>query len=76
MLADKQHAFMAEDLQRWRPALVLIERCYDPAVDCQMLEGRHDDLLAWFSRDAAFRAAFAPYRKQGQRGRFDVYRRQ
>ncbi|MBS1816233.1 MAG: hypothetical protein JSS87_15290 [Acidobacteria bacterium] len=76
MLADKQHAFMAEDLQRWKPVLVLIERCYDPAVQCQMLEDRHDDLLAWFSRDAAFRAAFAPYRKQGQDGRFDVYTRQ
>ena len=68
-----QHRFMVEDLTRWHPKLILINRCQDPQVQCQVLEDRHDDLLAWFSHDPAFRAAFAPYRYAGSKGDFDAY---
>jgi hypothetical protein len=69
-----QHRFMVEDLQRWHPALLLVERCQDANVHCQVLEDRHDDLLAWFLRDPAFAAIFRGYRPLGRFGPYDVYR--
>ena len=68
-----QHAWMVEDLARWKPPLVLVARCQDPAVHCQVLEDRHDDLLAWFERDPAFRAEFAAYRYLRSAGDYDAY---
>jgi len=68
-----QHAAISEDLARWKPKLVLVERCQDPAVHCQVLEDRHDDLLAWFLRDPALRAEFAGYRYWKSAGQFDGY---
>ena len=64
---------MVEDLNRWRPALILVLRCEDPTVQCQILEDRHDNLLAWFQRDAAFRAAFAQYHFLRTSGPYDAY---
>ena len=72
-LDHMQHAWMVEDLNRWHPQLILIERCQDPAVRCQVLEDRHDDLLAWFLRDPAFRATFAQYHFLRSSGPFDAY---
>jgi hypothetical protein len=68
-----QHTAMREDLVRWRPQLILVERCQDPAVHCQVLEDRHDDLLAWFLRDPGFHAQFAGYRYWKSVGQFDGY---
>jgi hypothetical protein len=68
-----QHRFMVEDLQRWQPQIVLVERCQDPAVHCQVLEDRHDNLLAWFLRDPAFAAIFARYRLVRSSGPYDEY---
>jgi hypothetical protein len=68
-----QHQFMVEDLNRWHPALILIERCQDPAVHCQVLEDRHDDLLAWFLRDPAFALIFSKYRFLRSSGSYDAY---
>jgi hypothetical protein len=68
-----QHAWMVEDLQRWRPQLILIARCQDPSVHCQIVEDRHDNLLAWFARDPAFRAEFANYRYLRSAGPYDAY---
>jgi len=68
-----QHAWMVEDLNRWHPQLLLIERCQDPNVHCQTLEDRHDNLLAWFQRDPAFRAVFAQYRYLRSSGPYDAY---
>jgi hypothetical protein len=72
-LEELQHAAMREDFARWKPKLVLVERCQDPAVHCQVLEDRHDDLLGWFLRDAGFRAEFAGYRYWKSVGSFDGY---
>jgi hypothetical protein len=69
-----QHLWMVEDLARWQPVLVLVARCQDPAVPCQVLEDRHDDLLAWFARDPAFRAAWSRYRFVRSSGDYDAYR--
>jgi hypothetical protein len=66
---------MTEDLQRWHPALVLVERCQKANVHCQLLEDRDDDLLAWFLRYPAFAVEWRPYTFVGSRGPFDAYSR-
>ncbi len=68
-----QQAYMLQDLNRWHPALILVERCQDPAVHCQVLEDRHDDLLAFFLRDPAFAAIFARYHLLRRSGPYDAY---
>jgi hypothetical protein len=68
-----QHAWMVDDLTYWHPALILIERCQDAAVQCQILEDRHDNLLTWFQRDPAFRAVFAGYHYLRSSGPYDAY---
>jgi hypothetical protein len=68
-----QHAAMREDFARWKPRLVLVERCQDPAVHCQVLEDRHDNLLAWFLSDPAFRDQFSHYHYLRTSGPFDAY---
>jgi hypothetical protein len=68
-----QHAAMREDFARWQPQLVLVERCQDPLVHCQVLEDRHDDLLAWFLRDPGFGDIFAHYHYVRSSGAFDAY---
>jgi hypothetical protein len=72
-LDERQHRWMDEDLAHWKPRLILIERCQDPSVACQVLEDRHDNLLAWFERDPNFRAEFAHYRYWRSGQRFDGY---
>jgi hypothetical protein len=70
-----QHRFMAEDLARWQPRLLLVERCQDSTVHCQVLEDRRDNLLAFFLRDPAFRAQFAHYRYWRSAGPFNAWLR-
>jgi hypothetical protein len=71
-----QRADILEDLARWQPPLILVERCQDAAVHCQVLEDRHDDLLAFFLRDPAFAAEWRHYRLIGTHGPYDGYARQ
>ena len=72
-LDRQQHTWMTEDLNRWRPQLVLVARCQQLEVHCQELEDRHDDLLAWFKRDPAFRSVWARYRYTCSSGDYDAY---
>ncbi len=78
-LADldrQQHAWMVEDLNQWQPRLVLVARCQAPEVHCQELEDRHDNLLAWFNRDPAFRTLWQQsYRYLRTSGPYDAYTR-
>ena len=74
-LEDLQHRWMVEDLERWQPRMVLVERCQHPKVHCQLLEDRDDDLLAWFLTDPAFARIWAHYRFTKSAGRFDEYLR-
>ncbi|WP_035350359.1 hypothetical protein [Edaphobacter aggregans] len=72
-LADLQRRETTEDLNRWRPKVVLVERCRVEST-CQGLEGKNIDLLAWFERSPAFAAAWSQYRRQPSTlERFDVY---
>jgi hypothetical protein len=68
-----QHRFMVEDLDHWHPQLVLVERCQQASIHCQVLEDRNDNLLSWFLRDPAFAAVWWNYTYQGSRGSFDAY---
>jgi hypothetical protein len=70
-----QHDAMLEDFLRWQPRLVLVERCQHPAVHCQVLEDRHDNLLGWFLADPRFRTQFAHYRYLRSSGPFDAWSR-
>lgn len=72
-LEQMQRRWMVEDLQRWKPRLVLVQRCQDPAVRCQLLEDRTDDLLAWFERDPAFAREWGAYQLERRAGPFDAY---
>ena len=72
-LDHMQHAWMVEDLARWNPPLILVLRCQDPNVQCQILEDRHDNLLAWFQRDPAFRNIFSRYQLFRSSGPYDAY---
>ena len=69
-----QQRFMVEDLERWHPQLILVNRCQDPQVHCQALEDRHDNLLAFFLADPAFARIFAHYHLQQSIGPYDSYR--
>jgi len=68
-----QHRWMVEDLTRWQPKLILIDRCQDPAARCQELEDRHDNLLAFFLRDPAFATLWTHYTYAASHGNFDAY---
>jgi hypothetical protein len=68
-----QHRFMVEDFNHWHPQLVLVERCQQVSIHCQVLEDRNDNLLTWFLRDPAFAAVWRNYTYQGSRGSFDAY---
>ena len=72
-LDREQHRWMVEDLNRWQPKLILVERCQAAEVHCQVLEDRHDDFLAWFGRDPAFRVAFGRYHLLRSVGPYDAY---
>ena len=72
-LAVLQRRFMVEDLERWHPQLILVNRCQDPQVHCQVLEDRHDNLLAFFLEDPRFAAIFSHYHLQQSLGPYDAY---
>ena len=75
VLERLQHQYMLEDLQHWHPDLILVARCQDPNVHCQVLEDRHDNLLAWFARDPAFQHYMQQYHFWRSSGPYDAYRR-
>ena len=67
-LSSEQRQFATEDLQRWRPALVLVEQCQNPHVYCQDLSPHTYNLLAWFQQDARFAALWGAYHPCGMAG--------
>ena len=72
-LTAQQRLWMVEDLTRWRPQLILVARCQSPEVQCQELEDRHDNLLAFFLADPAFRQIWQHYRPLRSAGPYDAY---
>jgi len=75
-LEAAQRAEMLWDFTHFEPQLVLLNRCYDPATPCQVLEDQHPNLLAWFERDPAFRTLFTQhYVPAGSARAYDAFRR-
>ena len=65
---------VTEDLRHYRPSLILVDRCNDPAFPpCLELGGQYGDLLAWFRQDSAFEAAWSDYRFSRQIGPYDLW---
>ncbi|MEG9436169.1 hypothetical protein JAO29_08325 [Edaphobacter sp. HDX4] len=66
---------IAQDLNHFQPSIVMIEQC-DDAHECQTLEGRNVDTLAWFQKDSGFRQAWSHYAQQPNGpAAFALYRR-
>jgi hypothetical protein len=72
-LAALQRTESAEDLNYWRPAVVLFERC-GPGHSCQGIEGKDFDILSWFLQSPEFAAAWSHYERQTEVDNFTVYK--
>lgn len=63
-----------EDLQRWKPSVVLVERCDDPSILCGKSEAlREIDVLRWFQEDPTFRNIWGNYAWCRRIGYYDVW---
>ncbi|WP_158791865.1 hypothetical protein [Granulicella sp. L60] len=71
-LATLQRTESAEDLNRWKPDVVIVEHC-TPTHLCQGLEDRNFDFLSWFLQSPDFAAAWSPYKRQPGPPLYDVY---
>jgi len=75
-LTATQDRFMVEDLQNWKPKLVGVERCGDPAFEtCEGMKGAEFDVLPWFQRNAEFNQEWSHYKFLETAGRYDFYQR-
>jgi hypothetical protein len=64
---------VSADLTRWKPDLVLVERCQDTNVaPCRGLGFRHD-ILQWLEQDSGFAAAWSGYVREGPIGPYDLW---
>jgi hypothetical protein len=65
---------VSADLTRWKPNLVLVERCQDETVaPCSGFGSVRLDLLQWLERDADFTAAWSHYVREGAVGPYDLW---
>lgn len=64
----------AEDLDYWKPAMVLVQQC-TAAKPCQGLEDKNFSILAWFLQGREFASAWSHYQRQFSVDGFDVYGR-
>jgi hypothetical protein len=73
-LARELRRDMVEDFKRWKPAVVMVERCGDDSPwICYNLEDLEVDLDQWFARDPAFAEIWSHYSLQKQYLYYDVY---
>lgn len=69
-LATIQRTNTAEDLDHWKPRVVLVQKC-----PCEFIDDPRFNMIDWFSKDTAFAGAWSHYRKQPGFSGFDVYKR-
>jgi hypothetical protein len=72
-LATLQRTESAEDLNYWRPSVVLVEQCSVQHA-CQGMEGKDFDMLSWFLESPEFAAAWSHYERQTEFDNFTVYK--
>ncbi|MGD0444812.1 MAG: hypothetical protein ABSA39_12840 [Edaphobacter sp.] len=63
----------AEDLNYWRPSVVLVEQC-NVGHPCQGIEGKDFDMISWFLRSPEFAAVWSHYERQAGIDNFAVYK--
>jgi hypothetical protein len=75
-LATLQRTESAEDLNYWRPSVVLVENCNERHT-CLGIEGKDFDMISWFLQSPEFAAAWSHYRREPGDNveNFDVYKR-
>ncbi|HEY2038344.1 MAG TPA: hypothetical protein VGG95_01685 [Edaphobacter sp.] len=74
-ISSLQRVEIAEDLNHFQPALVMVEHC-DQKHPCQAIEGKNFDMLAWFLKEPQFQEEWAHYERQPDGPpSFDVYAR-
>jgi hypothetical protein len=69
-LASIQRTTTAEDLDHWKPRVVLVLKC-----PCEGIDDPHFNVIDWFLKDAVFASAWSHYQKQPGLFWVDVYRR-
>ncbi|SEF76012.1 hypothetical protein SAMN05421819_1086 [Bryocella elongata] len=66
----------AFDLNRWKPQVVLVARCHDSELHCQVLEDRHDSLISFLLTSEQFADEWRHYHYTRSIGLYDEYVRQ
>jgi hypothetical protein len=70
--ADMLRTDVVEDFRRWRPAIVLVQRCEDPITEpCTF--GAGFKIVDWLSADSAFASIWSKYKFARRVERFDLY---
>ncbi len=69
-LASIQRTNTAQDLDHWKPRIVLVQKC-----PCDFIDDPRFNMIDWFSKDAAFATVWSHYQKQPGFSGFDVYSR-
>lgn len=73
--SSTQRLQVAEDLNLYRPSVVLVEQC-SKRHPCQGLEDKDFDMLSWFLQSPEFASAWSHYQRQPDSpSRFNLYRR-
>lgn len=74
-LSHLQRSEAAEDLNYWKPAVVLVQQC-TVENPCQGIEGKNFDQITWFQQSPEFAEAWSHYQRQpGAPPLFDLYTR-
>jgi hypothetical protein len=71
-LASLQRTQSAEDLDYWRPSVVLVQQC-TVERPCQGLDGKNFNMISWFQQGPQFAAAWSHYQRQTAIDGYDVY---
>jgi hypothetical protein len=65
---------MVEDLARYRPSLIIVDRCDDRAYKpCMEMGGHYVPVLPWFLQDPGFNAAWERYEQRRTIGPFELW---
>ncbi len=71
-LASLQRTQSAQDLDYWRPSVVLVQQC-TVERPCQGLDGKNFNMISWFQQGPQFAAAWSHYQRQTAIDGYDVY---
>lgn len=73
-LATQTRTDTAEDIHKWKPVVVMVEKC-PKSHPCWGLSKFDFNALTWFLQGAAFAAEWQHYRFQSTEGNYNIYTR-